>query len=110
MKASICSILTAGAALLLGLARTPVRADILYVSNGNNGTIEKFTPGGVGSVFASSGLSDPYGLAFDSAGNLYVANALNSTIEKFASTGGVLSSTGSVFADSGLNEAPEGLA
>ena len=35
-------------------------------------TIEKFTPGGVGSVFASTGLNSPDGLAFDAAGNLYV--------------------------------------
>ena len=84
----------------------------LYVSNaanagtGNN-TIEKFTPGGVGSLFASSGLSTPEGLAFDSAGNLYASNIGNGnpTIEKFNSTGTDLG----VFASSGLS-APHFLA
>ena len=53
------------------------------MGNYGSNTIEKFTAGGVGSVFANAGLSQPYGLAFDSAGNLYVANAGNNTIEKF---------------------------
>jgi sugar lactone lactonase YvrE len=65
----------------------------LYVANWYNNTIEKFTPGGVGSVFANTGLSSPYALAFDNSANLYVANYGNSTIEKFT-PGGV----GSVFA------------
>lgn len=75
----------------------------LYVANWGN-TIEKFTPGGVRSVFASTGLSLPSGLAFDSAGNLYAANRGNNTIEKFT-PGGV----GSVFASTELNS-PDGLA
>ena len=76
----------------------------LYVANRTIGTIQKITPGGVGSVFAtsSSGLQIPYGLAFDSAGNLFVANFhdVGSFIMKFT-PGGV----GSVFASSGLNGA-----
>src|SRR5206468_5244504 len=60
----------------------------LYVSNTTGGptgvgSIEKFTPNGVGSVFADTGLQVPFGLAFDSAGNLYVSNNLIRTIEKF---------------------------
>ena len=98
MKTPFAFTVSAGAALLLGLLAAPVRADILYVSNSNNDTIEKFTSGGVGSVFASSGLISPIGLAFDSAGNLYAANNGNNTIEKFT-PGGV----GSVFASSGLS-------
>ncbi|HUI08520.1 MAG TPA: PEP-CTERM sorting domain-containing protein [Verrucomicrobiae bacterium] len=66
----------------------------LYASYNN--TVEKFTPSGVGSVFAT-GLSSPTGLAFDSAGNLYVANSGNGTIEEFNTNG-----VGSVFA-TGLN-------
>ena len=69
---------------------------------GNN-RIEKITSAASGSVFASTGLSNPIGLAFDSAGNLYTAIFSNNTIEKFTSTGGVLSSTGSVFTSSGVN-------
>jgi sugar lactone lactonase YvrE len=72
----------------------------LYVSNGSSGLtgiVLKFTPAGVGSVFADSGLAIPFGLAFDSAGNLYVANSRSNTIEKFSPTGedlGVFASTG----------------
>lgn len=75
----------------------------LYASRGN--AIEKLTPGGVESVFATSGLSGPEAVAFDSAGNLYAANESNSTIEKFSPTGTDLG----VFAASGLVN-PRGLA
>ena len=42
-----------------------------------NNTIVKFTPDGVGTVFADAGdgLASPVDLAFDTAGNLYVSNA-----------------------------------
>jgi len=56
----------------------------LYVANVGGGNIEKFTPGGVGSVFASSG--GPFGLAFDQTGNLYVSEQYG-TIEKFSPIG-----------------------
>lgn len=90
------TVLAAG--LLCLAAAAPARADILYLSNNSDSTIMKFTSGGVASVFASSGLDQPRGLAFDSAGNLYAANLGAGTIEKFT-PGGV----GSVFAGSGLN-------
>src|SRR2546423_772474 len=90
--------------LLLLVNSASTRADILYAANIQNNTIEKFTSGGVGSVFASAGLDHPAGLAFDGAGNLYAANLGNNTIEKFTPAG-----VGSVFANSGLNS-PEGLA
>src|ERR1035438_5085767 len=89
--------------LALGLT-TPCRAGTLYVAIANYNTIEECTSGGVGSVFANSGLTGPVGLAFNSAGNLYAANVGNSTIEEFTS-GGV----GSVFANTGLSN-PWGLA
>ena len=64
---SFCGI--AAAVLLLGGLTAACRADILYVGNTGNDTIEKFTSGGVGSVFASSGLIGPEFLAFtDDAG------------------------------------------
>src|SRR6266540_3465452 len=66
------------------------RADILYVSNGRNGTIERFSTSGGGSTFAYSGLQDAEGLAFDRAGNLFVANpgiGGSGTIEKFTPDG-----------------------
>jgi hypothetical protein len=80
------------------------------VANYGDETIEEFNASsGVGTVFASSGLDGPTGMAFDSAGNLYVGSGSsseyggNSAIEEFKSTGGVLSSNGAVFASSGLD-------
>ena len=64
----------------------------------------RFTPSGVGSVFATTGLNQPWGLAFDGQGNLYVANAGDNTIDRFT-PGGVES----VFASTGLST-PKGLA
>jgi hypothetical protein len=57
----------------------------LFVASGA-GTILKFAPGGTQSVFAS-GLSVPYGLAFDSSGNLFAADGGNGIIFKFAPDG-----------------------
>ena len=65
----------------------------LYAAEFFSNTIMKFTPGGVGSVFASSGLNGPFGLAFDAAGDLYAANYFNDNIERFTPDG-----VGSVFA------------
>ena len=98
----------AAAGLLLGgMGTATCRAVILYVSDATN-KIEKYTSGGIGSVFSSSGLNQPEGLAFDSLGNLYAANFNfgTNTIEKFT-PGGVAS----VFADAndGLSR-PTGLA
>ena len=47
--------------------------------------MSKVTPAGVVSTFAS-GFDDPYGLAFDAAGNLYVANYAN-TVSKVTPAG-----------------------
>ena len=78
----------------------------LYVANGENNTIEKFTPGGVGSTFADTGVgSDPTGVAFDGAGNLFESNFNADTIQKFT-TGG----TGSLFTNTAANSGPTGLA
>ena len=71
-----------------------------------NNVIDKFTPAGVRSVFASTdlGLAGLSGLAFDSAGNLYVANTLGKNIERFTPDG-----VGSLFANT-PGSAPQGLA
>src|ERR1700722_6008273 len=58
----------------------------LYVANFTIGTIEKFAPNGVGTVFAT-GLNQPHGLAFDSAGNLSVANTGSGSILAFTPSG-----------------------
>ena len=47
----------------------------LYVANGGNGTIQKFTPGGVGSVFAS-GLNAPASIAIFPGLNVWSAKAI----------------------------------
>ena len=39
-----------------------------------NGSVEKFTPDGVGTVFADSVFDGAYGLAIDASGNVYVSN------------------------------------
>jgi DNA-binding beta-propeller fold protein YncE len=74
----------------------------LYVAS-EPGYIEKFTPGGVGSVFAS-GLGSPANLAFDKAGNLYVADLESADILRIAPDG-----QDSIFAHTRLNF-PTGLA
>lgn len=45
-------------------------------------TISEISPTGGITTFATSGLSDPTGLAFDGGGNLFVANYGNGTISK----------------------------
>jgi len=43
----------------------------------NPGSIYEYTPGGTQSTFTATGLNFPYGMAFDSVGNLFVANSLD---------------------------------
>ena len=52
-----------------------------------NGSVLKFTPDGVGSVFADTGLQLAFGLAFDRAGNLYVSNNPAARSRSFLPTG-----------------------
>jgi len=66
-------------------------ADNLFVSYGGSGVpasgnIYKFTPDGTRSTFAS-GLFTPFGLAFDSAGNLFVADSGHQSIYKYMPDG-----------------------
>ena len=83
--------------IFFGVSRNPrVQADDVYVSNTGAGTITQINSSGGTSIFAS-GLDDPEGLAFDSAGNLYVADSGDGTISKIDPAGNV-----SIFA-SGLN-------
>ncbi len=66
------SLAAATALLALAASALPALAmpGDLYVSNNSNNTIARITPGGVASVFASTGLNGPTGLAFDAGGNL----------------------------------------
>lgn len=102
-RTSLYAIAAAGL-VLGGLGTAPSRADILYVTLGNN-TIEKITSTGSASVFASTGLNIPRGLAFDGAGNLYAANYGDGTIKKFTPGG-----SGSLFASGGSSSGVGGLA
>ncbi len=79
----------------VGLLAAPasIQGDTMLVACGDR--IEKFdlATGADLGVFASSGLSDACGMAFDSIGNLYVANRGNGTIMRFTWSG-----VGSLFA------------
>lgn len=81
-----------GAVLLLS---TAAQAQDLFVAD-EGGNIYEFTPGGVRSTFAS-GFNNPFGLAFDRAGNLFVANLYGNSISEITPGGAT-----SIFA-SGLN-------
>ena len=79
----------------------------LFVANTFSASIQKFTPDGVGTVFADgrSGLLHPTDLKFDAAGNLWVTNAYGGP----SGTGSVEWFTplraATVFADSGFTTA-----
>ena len=107
MKQPISFISRGLTALAVFLAATSLaQAEYLYVANLQSNTIEKYSSTGTDlGVFASTGLSSPAGLAFDSRGNLYVANSGNNTITEYNSSGAELG----VFASTGLRN-PEGLA
>jgi hypothetical protein len=96
---------SAGLAYPIGLATDS--SGNLYVANNGGHAILKFTPAGVGSVFASTPGLSPNGLTFDNAGNLYASYPGSSIIEKFSSTGADLGVFAS--ADNGLSF-PNGLA
>jgi sugar lactone lactonase YvrE len=88
--------------MLLALAAPMPAVDILYVSMSDNTIVSYDTTSGVGSTiaasvntFASTNLNVPYGLAFDSSGNLYAANYNDSTISKFNASGGYVSNINS---------------
>src|ERR1700722_5279284 len=53
-------------------------AQNLFVSEGvNPGGIYEYTPGGAPVTFTPTGLNYPYGLAYDSSGDLFIANCIN---------------------------------
>src|SRR5271157_4444166 len=63
-------VFRAGAVLLMV---SSVQAQNLFVTGWASGSVYEYTPGGSRSTFAS-GIWNPAGLAFDSAGNLFVAS------------------------------------
>jgi hypothetical protein len=72
----------------------------LFVADYNANTIYKFTSDGTPTIFVDTGLNHPYGLAFDSHGDLFEADSSNAThaIYKFAPNG-----IRTTFASAGLN-------
>ena len=103
MKAALAMLPLAVLGLSAAFPRAAHAQQTLYVANNGNNTVEKFTPGGVASQFASV-QTDIEGLAFSSAGNLYAASYGSNSITEF--TPGGIAST---FATTGLNQ-PGGLA
>jgi DNA-binding beta-propeller fold protein YncE len=84
--------------MLLAIAAPLPAVDMLYVTLTNNTIVTYDTTGNVGTTiaaskatFASTNLSGPRGLAFDTSGNLYAANYGGGTISKFNSSGAFLS-------------------
>src|SRR5205807_10040380 len=79
-------LLLAFVALAIGASTANGAPGDLFEADYLSGTIYKFTPDGTQSTFAS-GLSGPFGLAFDRAGNLFAADYLSGTSNKFAPDG-----------------------
>jgi len=96
-------IILAVLAALFGFA-TGVAADTFFVANTGGNTITSYDNNGNGTLFASSGLNGPIGVAIDRSGNLFISTNSN-TIEKFSALGVHLGT----FANTGLNN-PLGLA
>ena len=75
--------------------------DNVWVVDGNNHRIQKFTPGGkflmkIGSHGQGDGEFDqPWGIDIDRQGNIYVADWRNDRIQKFSSSGDFLMKFGS---------------
>lgn len=57
----------------------------LFVNS--NGTIVRYTPAGVGTLFANSSSSSATGMAIDGSGNLFVATFFGNSVEKFTPDG-----------------------
>jgi sugar lactone lactonase YvrE len=91
-------------ALAVSLMSPAAHATPLVVANEGNNTVQEPGTNGSSTTYASGGLDEPMGVAFDANGNLFVSNFGNNTIVKFDSAG-----DSSLFASMGLNE-PKGMA
>ncbi len=61
---------------------------VIYVSDGDEGTIKKISPDGTVSVYAT-GFDTPSDIAFDNSGNLIVADSGSNSIKSVDSSGAV---------------------
>jgi hypothetical protein len=85
-------------AALLTFPAEKAMADTFFVTNFGVNTISEYDENGIESLFTSSFVNGPNGIALDSGGNVYVSTNEN-TIEKFSPDGIDLG----VFASTGLN-------
>jgi hypothetical protein len=99
VRHSISGAVCSGAVLLMA---SGAPAQNLFEADGSSGNIFEFTTAGTKSTFAS-GLSDPLGLAFNSAGDLFETDYGSGKIYEFTQAG-----VRSTFASGLVN--PEGLA
>lgn len=74
------STAVSGVSGVTGLAFGPT--GLLFATAANSGTVMRYNLTINASIVYASGLSSPFGLAFDSAGNLYVSNFTGNTITK----------------------------
>jgi DNA-binding beta-propeller fold protein YncE len=81
-------------ALLLVATAVSIRADIVYVANWNNSTIDRFDSGTGANLGILASPQGPRGIALDQAGNIFVVSYPDQKIMKYT-PGGVAS----VFAD-----------
>ncbi len=103
----LTTAIVALAALCPSTARSG-RSFALYTTQEVTGEVLRYDATGAATTFASTGLSFPVGLAFDTSGNLYVANSFPSgseSIREFSPSGHDLGN----FASTGLSD-PYGLA
>ena len=92
----------------------------LYVTDSGNNRIQEFSPYTVTSAaylskFGSSGtgngqFADPYGIAFDSSGNIWVVDQNNNRVEEFAPNGAYITQFGSSGSGNGQFNSPKGIA
>src|SRR6516225_12157084 len=87
---SKCQLRSIGWLIVLAaslIADAPIRADIVYVSNWNNDTIERFDSVTGNSLGVFANIRGPRGIALDSAGNLYAVSYSDQEILKYTPDG-----------------------
>src|SRR5215469_12255994 len=95
---TVGAIVGAGTVMLIA---SNGHAQNLFVSDWSSGGIYEYTPGGGTPGTFASGLSAPYGLAFNNAGNLFVANFGTGEIYEYT-PGGARSTIASGIQGNGL--------
>ena len=83
-------------------------SDNVYVAETDTGRVDKFTPAGVESLYATLefGITD---LAFDAKGNLFVANASDNTVSEVTPFGAITTFASGLQGADGLAFLPAGV-